>query len=64
MPSTPTQASTRSKHQNNWAVVITWAVALNIAHLILTMHTDTLKALTWELLYRPPARGRSGAHRL
>ena len=44
------QASTRSKHQSNWAVVVTWAIAWNIVHLILPMHTDILKALTWELL--------------
>jgi hypothetical protein len=44
------QASTRSKHQSNWAVVVTWAIAWNIVHLILPMRTDILKALTWELL--------------
>lgn len=44
------QASTRGKHQNNWAVVVTWAVAWGAVHLLLPMHTDTLKALTWELL--------------
>ena len=44
------QASTRSKHWVNWAVVVTWAVAWGAAHLILPMSTDTLKGLSWELL--------------
>jgi hypothetical protein len=44
------QASTRAKHWNNWAVVVTWAIAWRAAAYILPMSTDTLKALTWELL--------------
>ena len=44
------QASTRSKHWDNWAVVITWAVAWGVVHHILPMPTDILKALSWELL--------------
>ena len=44
------QSSTRSKHWDNWAVVITWAIAWGVVHSILPMHTDILKAITWELL--------------
>jgi hypothetical protein len=44
------QASTRAKHWVNWAVVVTWAIAWRAVHLILPMHANTLKALTWELL--------------
>jgi hypothetical protein len=44
------QPSTRSKHWDNWAVVVTWAIAWGVVHAILPMSTDILKALTWELL--------------
>ena len=44
------QPSTRTKHWDNWAVVVTWAIAWGVVHAILPMHTDLLKALTWELL--------------
>ena len=44
------QASTRSKHWDHWAVVITWAIAWGAIYHILPMPTDVLKALTWELL--------------
>jgi hypothetical protein len=44
------QASTRAKHWVNWAVVVTWAIAWKAVSLILPMHVNTLKALTWELL--------------
>ena len=44
------QPSTRSKHWDNWAVVVTWAIAWGAVHFILPMSTDTLKGLSWELL--------------
>ena len=44
------QPSTRAKHWDNWAVVVTWAVAWGAIHLILPMSSDTLKGLSWELL--------------
>jgi hypothetical protein len=44
------QPLTRAKHWDNWAVVVTWAIAWGAVHAILPMHTDILKALTWELL--------------
>ena len=44
------QPSTRSKHWNNWAVVVTWAIAWGLLSHILPMPTDILKAITWELL--------------
>ena len=44
------QASTRAKHWPNWAVVVTWALAWGALALILPMATDTLKAISWELL--------------
>ena len=55
------QASTRSKHQKNWAVSVTWAVAWSFVHLILPMRTDTLKALSWGLLCL--GTPQSGHHR-
>jgi hypothetical protein len=42
--------STRSKHWDNWAVVVTWAIAWGLLLHILPMPTDILKAITWELL--------------
>ena len=44
------QASSRAKYWANWAVVITWAIAWKVVGLILPMSTNTLKALSWELL--------------
>ena len=44
------QPSTRAKHWDNWAVVVTWAIAWGAIHFILPMSTDILKALSWELL--------------
>ena len=44
------QPSTRGKHWSNWVLVVTWAVARKAIELILPMSTDTLKALTWDLL--------------
>jgi hypothetical protein len=44
------QASSLAKYWVNWAVVITWAMAWKAVGLILPMSTNTLKALSWELL--------------
>ena len=44
------QPGTRSKHWDNWAVVVTWAIAWGALLLILPMPTYLLKAITWELL--------------
>jgi len=44
------QPSTRSKQWASWALVVTWAVARKAMDGILPMSTDTLKALTWDLL--------------
>ena len=42
--------SSRRKNWDNWAVVVTWAIAWGIVDSILPMHADILKGLTWELL--------------
>ena len=44
------QPETRSKQWGHWCVVVTWAVARKAVELILPMSTDTLKALTWDML--------------
>ena len=43
-------ASTRSKHWTMWATTITWGVARNATHLLFPMTSDTLKALTMDLI--------------
>ena len=66
------QPFTRSKHWRNWAAVVMWAIAWGATGHILPAHTDTLKALTWELPLAPhlssgqpgPPHGRPRHHLL
>jgi hypothetical protein len=44
------QASSRAKYWANWAVVVIWAIDCKAVGIILLMSTNTLKALSWELL--------------
>ena len=42
--------STRAKNWTMWATAVTWGVARNATHLLFPMSTDTLKALTMDLM--------------
>ena len=56
-----TRPTTRAKNWANWVTVLTWAIARQATALIMPMHVDTLKALTWDLITFGSSRSQLAA---
>ena len=44
------EPKTRAKNWRYWSCAVSWAIARKAVRLLLPMSTDTLKALTWDLI--------------